>query len=131
MHITVRSRCSMLQVRGLRQVHLAVATRKMPQGVRTLPEILELAQAVEACPSLHLRGVMTHGGDYDVRHHFRPVSLTMSQLFAAAWTWTSRSRRQGSAVHHKWQLSPFHAFSVLSVWGCPVCHRRALTLCMS
>ncbi|KAK9845204.1 hypothetical protein WJX81_000018 [Elliptochloris bilobata] len=46
-------------------VHVAVATRKMPQGVRTFPEVLELAQAVEACPSLHLRGVMTHGGDYE------------------------------------------------------------------
>ena len=56
------------------QVHVAVATRKMPQGVRTFPEILELAQEVEACPSLHLRGVMTHGGDYDVRCRLTPVS---------------------------------------------------------
>lgn len=57
-------------------MHVAVATRKMPQGVRTFPEVLELAQAVEACPSLHLRGVMTHGGDYDVRCRLRPASLT-------------------------------------------------------
>ena len=46
----------------------------MPQGVRTFPEILELAREVEACPSLHLRGVMTHGGDYDVRCRLAPVS---------------------------------------------------------
>ena len=54
------------------QVHISVATRKMPQGVRTLPEILALAQGVEACPSLHLRGIMTHGGDFEARapaHH--------------------------------------------------------------
>ncbi len=54
------------------QVHVAVATRKMPQGVRTFPEILELAQAVQACPSLRLRGVMTHGGDYEVRPRVHP-----------------------------------------------------------
>jgi len=55
------------------QVHISVATRKMPQGVRTLPEILALAQGVEACPSLHLRGIMTHGGDFEARGPARCV----------------------------------------------------------
>ena len=55
---------------------MAVATRKMPQGVRTFPEILELAQAVQACPSLRLRGIMTHGGDYEVRSRVHPEAHT-------------------------------------------------------
>ncbi len=61
-----RPRQSGFRVPGA-QVHISVATRKMPQGVRTLPEILALAQGVKACPSLHLRGIMTHGGDFEAR----------------------------------------------------------------
>ena len=40
------------------------------EGVRTLPEVLALARAVEACPALRLRGVMTHHGKLEV---FAPI----------------------------------------------------------
>ncbi len=40
------------------------------EGVRTLPEALELARAVKQCPALQLRGIMTHHGRLEV---FQPI----------------------------------------------------------
>ncbi|CAL8461973.1 g1504 [Coccomyxa elongata] len=51
-------------------VHIAVSTGAVREGVRSLAEALNLAQAVKECQSLKLRGIMTHHGRLEV---FLPI----------------------------------------------------------
>ena len=114
------------------QVHVAVATRKMPQGVRTFPEILALAQAVEACPSLHLRGVMTHGGDYDVRRHLRAVSLRMPHSpFQSGHRYSACNCKAGHCDPLYASSLALKCFLYYISSGCAILCRLSQTLCMN
>lgn len=59
-----------------------ISIPQVREGVRTLPEVLALAQAIEACPALSLRGIATHHGKLVV---FAPIVAALRANVSQAW----------------------------------------------